>query len=118
VAVLTQQWLSIGVFVVMAGALMVYANKPPRTLGYQLDGKGITIERKFYPYDHFRSYSIMRDVAWHVVDLEPAQRFMPRLTVMFDDANLDTIEGLLAQQLPREDRQPDLIERLTRLLKF
>lgn len=118
VAVVTQQWLSIAVLMVMAAAVAVYAHKPPRVLLYQLDESGVTIEARHYPYEQFRSFAVLQDEAWHAIDLEPTQRFMPRLTVIFDSEDLQGIVDHLSIHLPRADRQPDLVERLTRYLRF
>lgn len=118
VAALTHQWLTIGVFVVMAGALAMYANKPPRVLTYSLGEHGIMIETKFYPYDTFRSFGLIQDVAWHLIDLEPLKRLMPRLSIMFEDDKRDQIVAILTEFLPRHDRQPDLVERAARYLHF
>ena len=118
VAYFTHQWLSIAVFVVMAVAVIVYAKKPPRTLTYELSEDGIAIDGHDYPFGQFRSFAVMPDLSWHAIDLEPTQRFMPRLTVLFETVDLDAVVGHLSQYLPRVDRQPDMIERLTRYLRF
>ena len=118
VAVYTQQWLSIAVFLVMAAAVVVYAHKPPRVLLYQLDSKGIIIEGKSYDYEQFRSFAVLQDESWHAIDLEPTQRFMPRLTIIFDQDDFDSIVDHLTLHLPRADRQPDFVERLTRYIRF
>lgn len=118
VAVVTHQWFSIGVFIVMAIALVVYGNKQPRVLNYAITDTGIEIDGKSYPFETFKSFSVIQDVAWHVIDLEPTKRFMPRLTILFEDSQHDAIVQALAAHLPEEDRQPDLIERLARYLKF
>ncbi len=118
IAVFTQQWLSIAVFLVMAAAVVVYAHKPPRILLYQLDSNGIIIEGKSYAYSQFRSFGVLPDLSWHTIDLEPTQRFMPRLTIIFDDEDFDSIVDHLSLHLPRVDRQPDLVERLTRYTRF
>jgi hypothetical protein len=118
IAAVTQQWLSIAVLLVMAAAVGVYAHKPPRTLLYQLDEDGITIEERQYPYEQFRSFAVLQDESWHAIDLEPTQRFMPRLTVIFDSEDLDGIVEHLSLHLPRADREPDLVEKLTRYLRF
>ena len=118
ITILTHQWFSAALFVVMASALVVYANKEPRLLRYHLNESGITIEQKLYKYSQFRSFAIFNDVAWHSIDLDPLQRFQPRLTVMFDSNDLPHIESILSSHLPRIDREPDLVERATRFLKF
>lgn len=118
VAVIFKFWLSIGVFIAMGAAIAVYAQKPPRVLTYELDDHSVTIEGKAYPYKNFRSFGVISDIEWHTIDLEPTQRFMPRLTVLFSDDDFDSIVDHLSLHLPRADRQPDVIERITRYLRF
>ena len=113
-----QQWFSIPVVIAMAAAIIVYGARPPRTLNYSLDDHGITIEGKVYPYTQFRSFAVVQDVAWHSIDLEPTQRFMPRLTILFDNDDFAVIVNLLSGYLPEVDRSPDWIEQLSRYLKF
>lgn len=117
-AAVLHSWLGIGVFLVMGVAIAVYAQKPPRILTYQLDGLNVTIDGKSYPYSTFRSYGVLSDTEWHAIDLEPTQRFMPRLTVLFGDDDFDLIVDHLSLHLPRMDRQPDVIERISRYLRF
>ncbi len=117
-AALLRFWLEVGAFLVMAAAIIVYARKPPRTLLYELTPKGITIEGKAYPFAEFRSFGVFEDDEWHSIDLEPTKRFSPRITVLFETADLDDIVGHLELHLPRTDREPDLIERATRYLRF
>jgi hypothetical protein len=118
VAYITHEWLGGAVFTVMAVAVLVYARKAPRTLTYQLSEDGITIESHHYPFTQFRTFAVLPDIAWHTIDLEPTQRFMPRLTILFEDNDFDAIVDHLATHLPRVDRQPDVVERATRYLRF
>jgi hypothetical protein len=113
-----QQWLSIAVVVAMALAVLVYSRKPPRTLNYRVDGHGVTIDETSTPYANYRSYSVLEEVGWHEVDLEPTKRFVPRLTLMCESDDVDTIDAILSQHLPRVDRDPDWIERASRYLRF
>jgi len=117
-AVWLQLWLEIGVFIVMGAAVVVYARKPPRTLLYELSSTGITIDGKPYPFSEFRSFSVVADEEWHSIDLEPTKRFSPRLVLLFDSSNFDEIVGHLELHLPREDREADVIERITRYVRF
>ncbi len=117
-ALFTREWLSIGVFVMMAVAVAVYARRPPHILNYLLDDQGVHIENKSYPYSQFRSFGVLQDADWKSIDLEPTQRFMPRLSLLFDDEELDQITSRLEAELPRVDRRPDLVERVTHAIKF
>jgi hypothetical protein len=115
---LLRQWLSIAVVAVMALAVVVYSRKQPRTLIYSIDSAGISIDGRVHPFTDFRSFSILQEVAWHEIDLEPAKRFSPRLTLLCESDDMDVIEGVLGGYLPRADRHPDLIERASRYLRF
>lgn len=117
-AFLLHFWLSIGVFIAMGLAIIVYGMRPPRTLTYELSADGMHIDGRLFPYKNFHSFSVVRDIAWHAIDLEPTQRFMPRLSVLFNDEDFEPIVSHLLQHLPRTDRQPDVIERVTRYLRF
>ena len=115
---LLHQWLSIVVVVVMALVVMMYSRKEPRTLSYVLDGQGISIGGQLSPYRLFRSYSVHPELSWQEIDLEPARRFAPRLTLLCEQDNFDEIDKILTQHLPRLDRDPDWVEQLTRYIKF
>jgi hypothetical protein len=117
-AIVTRQWFSIAVFATMTAAVVVYASKEPRVLSYRLDNAGITIDGKPNPYKNFKSYSVLQDTGWHMIDLDPTQRFMPRVSIIFDTEDLDKITAILNTKMPRVDRQPDWIEKLTRSIRF
>ena len=117
-AIWLHYWLEIGVFVIMGVAVAVYARKPPRTLLYELSDEGVHVDGKLYPFSVFRSFSVVPDEEWHSIDLESSKRFNPRLVLLFNTPDLDEIVDHLELHLPREDRDPDLIERITRYLRF
>ncbi len=117
-ALLLHYWLVAGAFVAMGVAIAVYAHKPPRVLTYELTAAGIVIEGHALPFKEFRSFGVLPDAEWHTIDLEPTRRFRPRMAVLFDPQDLDVIVAHLEQYLPRVDRQPDMIERVTQYLRF
>ena len=111
-------WLEIGVFIAMGGALAVYAHKPPRVMRYELSDQGVHIDGALYPFGNFRSFGVIPDEEWHSIDLEPTKRFSPRRVILFDTEDFDEIVGHLELHLPREDRPLDIIERITRYVRF
>lgn len=117
-AFLIKDWVAIALFLAAAGAAAVYAHKPPRTLLYELTHDGITIDGKQYPYASFRSFGVLADTAWHTIDFESNKRFVPHVSVLFDDDDFEQIVGHLELHLPRIDRKPDLIERISRYVRF
>lgn len=115
---LLQQWFGAAVVAVMTLAILVWSKKAPRVLDYRLDDHGITIHDKPYPYAQFKSFSIHHELAWISIDLEPAKRLVPRLSLICETNDENVIESILANHLPRHDRTPDLVERITKAIKF
>ena len=117
-AVIFKLWLGIGVFLAMGLTIGVYAQRGPHTQTYRLDDQGLTVEGKLYTFDKFKTFGVISDVSWHTIDLESTARFMPRLNILYNDADFGAIVDRLADNLPRQDRSPEAIERLTRWLRF
>jgi hypothetical protein len=111
-------WVELVAFLVMGWAIYIYARKEPRVLTYELTPKGITIDGKPYLFQYFRSFGVLKDIEWHSIDLEPTKRFSPRLTILFDTEDFDSIVSHLELHLPRTDREPEIIEKLSRFLRF
>ncbi len=111
-------WLEVVVFIAMGGALAVYAHKPPRVMQYELSDQGVHIDGSLYPFAEFRSFGVIPDEEWHSIDLEPTKRLSPRRVILFDTVDFDEIVGHLELHLPREDRPLDVIERITRYVRF
>lgn len=110
--------LSALVIILMAAALVVYGQRRPRVLGYVLQEDGVSVGEKFYPYSDFRAYAVFQDGGVPMIELDPTRRFMPRVSMYFAPEDADTIFGVLDTHLPREDREPDTIDRLSRYLRF
>jgi hypothetical protein len=118
IAIWLHLWLEIGVLAGAAGALAVYAHKPPRMMQYELSDQGVHIDGKLYSFMEFRSFGVIADEEWHSIDLEPVKRLSPRRVILFDSGDFDEIVSHLELHLPREDRALDLIERITRYVRF
>jgi hypothetical protein len=117
-AVLLKLWLEIALILAMAVAIVMYARKPPKTLLYELSHDGITIDGKPRKYSEFRSFSVQPDEEWHSIELIPIKRFNVSITLLFDNEDRDAIVSHLELHLPQIDREPDIIDRLARYLRF
>lgn len=115
---LTRDWLAPVVIAVMGAAVWSFANKQPRTLSYALDPKGIQVGDKSYPYDQFRSFSIVEEGAMSSILLSPLKRFMPPLSLYYAPDDEEKILTILSLHLPHNQSQPDIIERVSSRLRF
>jgi hypothetical protein len=115
---LLHEWLGAVVLVLMAIAVLMFTRREPKTLQCSLQGNGINIGDRFYPYGSFRSFSLVSDGALQSLEFDPLKRFMPRLSVYIAPGAENKVLGVLASRLPQGDREQDAVDRLARKLKI
>lgn len=117
-AVFTRQYLAIGVFVLMAITLFIYANRPPRVLQYQISNYGVYVGDKKYMYDNFDAYYETSDYGQTVLELVPNGRFGTLVSLPPAEHKLEQLEQTLGQMLPKVDNRENIIDKLFRKLRF
>lgn len=103
---------------VMAAAVVVYTNRPPRVLSYTLSSKGLYINDRLYGLGDFKSFSVVKDLHEFSIVLIPTKRFAPVVSVYFPEAVGEQIVDLLGSYLPMEERDLDFIDKLIRKLRL
>jgi hypothetical protein len=96
----------------------IYAARKPRQIYYQLDETGLAIGRRNHDYREFRSFAVVDEGAFASIVFMPLKRFAPLLSVYFDPADEAAITEVLADHLPVEPRQMDLLERMLKAIRF
>ena len=110
--------ISVIVIALLATAVFVLANRKPRTLSYELTSTGITINGKGYPFDSFRSFSLVRYDDTPSIFLEPMQRYMPSLSIYATPEQLQSVADTFSKFIPNRVHQPDLIDQLIHKLRL
>jgi hypothetical protein len=105
----------IGVLGITVG---IFAARQPRVLEYHIDEKGIHIGGKFYFYGAFRSFSVVQEGAFSFISLMPLKRFMPPLAIHFSPEDEEKIISVLGDYLPYEEHKRDMVESVSRRLRF
>lgn len=118
VYLLTRDKISTTVVLIGAIIFAAYAARPPRQIGYRLDGVGLTVGEKYYDLDGFRSFFVVREGAFSSVTFLPLKRFAPLLTIYYDPADEEKVLGLLGESLPMEQRGPDAIDNFMKKIRF
>jgi len=118
IAVYFQAWTFLILVLVMGVAMGVFAFRPPRTVHYVLNDSGVQIGGKLYHYSDFRAFGILEDGAFFTMELIPAKRFAPALSVYFAEAQGEDIVDIVGSHLPMENIQPDVIDHIMRRLRF
>ena len=106
------------VILVIGLAFAVFGARKPMTIKYSLSEDGIHIGEKFYPYAAFKSFAIIEEGALDSIWLRPLKRFMQPVNIYYAPDDENTILDVLSNFLPLEAREPDLIERTARRLRF
>lgn len=110
--------VSVAVVVIVAIVFGIFASRHPRHLQFAIDSSGIHVGEKLYSYGEFKSFSVMQEDTQKSIWLLPLKRFMPILTIYFEDKDADNIVGVLSLLLPIENREPDIVDRLMHSIKF
>jgi hypothetical protein len=103
------------VFAILFG---ITAARKPRVMEYRLNGVGLYIGSRFYPYGEFKSFSIQEDGAFASIVFSPLKRFMPPTSIYFGPDDEDKIFAVLSQHLPMEHLEHDFVDRLSRRIRF
>ncbi len=118
VYLLTQDVVAAIVIIVLALMVGVFATRQPQVLEYHIGEEGLHIGQKFYPYPGFKSFSVVEEGAFAYISLMPLKRFMPPLSIHFSPDDEEKIINTLADYLPYEEYKHDVVESLSRRLRF
>lgn len=103
---------------VMAAALIVYINRPPRVLEYTVGSKGLYINDNLYNFAEFKGFGVIHDGGEYSIMLIPTKRFRPGVVVYFPEESGEAIVDMLGARLPMQELKPDLIDRIVRKLRI
>lgn len=118
VYLITREFVSTGVILVVAVLFGIAANHKPRVLAYRLDSSGLTIGQKFYPYANFKSFALVDEGAFESISFIPLKRFLPTVNIYFPPDDADKILDVLAANLPMEQRKQGLVDSAARRIRF
>ncbi len=96
----------------------IFAARQPHTLTYRIDHQGLHIGTKFYPYSSFKAFSVAHEHAMGFISLLPLRRFMPPLVVHYAPEDESHIAEVISNYLPYEEHKPDLVDSITRSIRF
>ena len=113
-----QAWTFTVLIVVMVIALVVFAKRPPRLMQYQMTENGIDVNGIHHSFREFRAFGVVQDGPFYYVSLLPIKRFMPAMDVYFPEEHGEDIVDLLGSKIPMQTINPDLLDAITKRLRF
>ena len=113
-----QKWITIGLLIVMAIALSVWANRKPKILSYSITNHGIAVNNKRYYFDDFKAFYGYMDYNQPTLDLVPSKRFGTLVSLPLATPESDDIQETIAHMVPEIEHKEDLIDRVARRMRF
>lgn len=105
--------------VLVVGAILVlFVQRKPQQIPYELSERGVQIGEKLYNYNQFKSFSVIREGALSSVSFLPLKRFMPPISAYFDPKDEQKIIDIIGDHLPYEERGPDKMDVISRRLRL
>ncbi|HET7672935.1 MAG TPA: hypothetical protein VFK11_00285 [Candidatus Saccharimonadales bacterium] len=118
VYLLTKDIISV-VAIAMAGIIfLILAGRKPHQLTFEINDEGITIDKKFYPYNLFRSFGLAQEDGIRSINFMPLKRFMPELSLYFPPDQEAAIVSFLSDHLPHSEHTERTVDKLARKLNF
>lgn len=111
-------WSFAVLIIVMAVSVMLLSAKPPRQLQYRLDSAGLSVQEKQYPLEAFRAFAVVQEGSMYYIKMIPLKRFMPPLEIFFPTEYGDDIIEILGSRVPMQTYKRDLLDAMTRRLRF
>lgn len=115
---ITKEVIPTVVIAILGIIVGIFAARQPQTLQYAIDTSGIHIGDRHYPYASFKAFSIAHEHAIGFIQLLPLKRFMPPLVIHYAPEDEENIADVLAMYLPFEEHKADMVDNLTRRLRF
>ena len=104
---------------VMTIAVFVLALRPPRMINYTLSGRqGLYIGEKLYHFSEFKAFGVITEDDTNSIILVPIKRFSPGIFVYFSDDVGEDIVDILGTRLPMVEPKLDIIDIITKKLRF
>jgi hypothetical protein len=115
---LTKEIFSVVVIAIMAIVFGVFAALRPRTVEYSISPAGIKIGPKRFMFEDFRSFAVVEEGALPSIQLLPLKRFAVAISMYFEPKDGDKIVEILGTYLPFEQRDRDLMDKLSSKIHF
>ncbi|MBR6505953.1 hypothetical protein IKT18_03950 [Candidatus Saccharibacteria bacterium] len=117
-AIWLQGWTFLALIILSVITIIIYINRPPRTIKYHIDNKGIKEGNTFHPYGNFRAFGILKEGEHYSAVLIPKKRFGLQVKIYFPEGSGEPIVDQLGNHLPMEEVKPDLLDKLVNLLRI
>ena len=115
---ITKDKITTATIVVVALMIGIIGSKKPRELEYRIDNEGLHIAGRQYPFNEFRSFSVIRQGSISGLVFRPLKRFSLLTTAYYDPSDEQKILDIIGFYLPMEEGKRDIIDEIMWKLHF
>ena len=118
IVLITSDFISAGVTILVGILFLVFASRKPRVLTYAISSSGIQVGEKQYSFSELRSFAVIDEGSLRSIMLLPTQRFKPAVSIYYEPNEEQKIIDTLGSYLPHEERKQELIDRFMHKIRF
>lgn len=117
-AILLKWWTFLILIILSAVAIILSTLRPPRTIKYVLDKKGLKEGDRTHKFEDYRAFGILKEDSNFSAVLIPKKRLGLSTKVYFPSGSGEAIVDLLGSRLPMEEVKLDLLDKLVNFLRI
>lgn len=111
-AIIIGNFLFAAVIVIGSLVLMLYARRVPVAFQFEINGKGIVIGDRLYPFRTLESFWIPEEGAPRII-VHSKRLLVPQIVIpLSDEVSIDEVHAALQKSLEEEEHTEPLSERL------
>ena len=99
-------------------ALCLYAARRPVRVNFEINEKGIIVEKTQYPYTSLESFWVEENIGTPKVLIKSNKVMMPFIILPIEEAGADHIREYLSEHLPQEEHNEPLLHHVMEYLGF
>ncbi len=103
---------------ISAVTLAIHATKKPRMLRVQIDERGITVDRFFYPYSSLESFWVNEQENPAVLLIKLKRFFLPFVVIRLEDVPAENVRAELDGLLKEEEQHEPLLQKIMERFGF
>ncbi len=117
-AVIFANYLFAVLIIIGSLTLVIFAKRPPRTIHFEINDKGILSDKLFYPYTSLESFWIESSDRGERILFTCNHAFVQHIIFPLHDVSIDDVHALLSSHLAEKEQYEPLSHRVMEYLGF
>ena len=108
-----------GIFIIIASfALVTHAAKEPRTIHYEINDRGVMVDKTLFPFLSLESFWIDAHEIPSKILLKSHKIFMPYITIYIEEVDPEKVRDILLNYIAETEHQEPLTQKLLEKFGF